>query len=198
MRGRSLKHGVRAAGAALLAAALQCGTADAQEARSASATDARVEVSLAAREVTLYRGGERIASFPVGIGQPEWPVQTGEWEVYQIDFNPDWNPPEDESWSRDRDYKAPGEAGNPMGRVRIRYDPPRSIHGTDDEDSIGRAESHGSVRIRNDDGIALAQMLMELAGDGRPDEWIDRVLAQPHEMVTVELSHPIPIHVRDG
>jgi lipoprotein-anchoring transpeptidase ErfK/SrfK len=159
--------------------------------------DARVEVSLSARQVSLYRGGERVATFPIGVGQPDWPVQTGEWEIYQIDFNPDWNPPQDEEWSEDREYKEPGHPDNPMGRVRLRYDPPRSIHGTDAEESIGRAESHGSIRIANDDGIELARLVMEASGDGEPDEWFDRVLANEDEMVTVELSDPIPIRVRE-
>jgi lipoprotein-anchoring transpeptidase ErfK/SrfK len=159
--------------------------------------DARVEVSLSARQVSLYRGAERVATFPIGVGQPDWPVQTGEWEIYQIDFNPDWNPPEDEEWSEDREYKEPGHPDNPMGRVRLRYDPPRSIHGTDAEESIGRAESHGSIRIANDDGIELARLVMEVSGDGESDEWFDRVMANEDEMVTVELSNPIPIRVRE-
>jgi lipoprotein-anchoring transpeptidase ErfK/SrfK len=159
--------------------------------------DARVEVSLSARQVSLYRGGERVATFPIGVGQPDWPVQTGEWEIYQIDFNPDWNPPQDEEWSEDREYKEPGHPDNPMGRVRMRYDPPRSIHGTDAEESIGRAESHGSIRIANDDGIELARLLMEASGEGKSDDWFDRVLGNEDEMVTVELSDPIPIRVRE-
>lgn len=164
--------------------------------RDTPATHARVEVSLEARQVSLYRDGERVATYRIAVGEPEWPTQTGEWHIYQIDFNPDWNPPQDESWSEDRDYKAPGDPDNPMGRVRMRYDPPRSIHGTDDTESIGRAASHGSIRIRNEDGIALARQLMEASGDARSDDWFDRVLGNETEMVTVELSNPIPIRVR--
>jgi lipoprotein-anchoring transpeptidase ErfK/SrfK len=163
----------------------------------AAVADARVEVSISARQVSLYRGGERVATYRIAVGTAEWPTRTGEWHIYQIDFNPDWNPPQDESWSADRETKAPGDPDNPMGRVRMRYDPPRSIHGTDDTESIGRAASHGSIRIRNEDGIELARMLMEASGDGRPSDWFDRVLENETEMVTVELSNPIPIRVRE-
>lgn len=158
--------------------------------------DARVEVSLQARQVSLYRGGERVATYRIGVGQPEWPVKTGEWHIYQIDFNPDWRPPQDESWSADRAYTPPGHPDNPMGRVRMRYDPPRSIHGTEDEESIGKAESHGSIRIRNEDGMELARRLMDASGDNKSADWWTRVRNNESEMVTVKLSNPIPIRVR--
>lgn len=131
------------------------------------------------------------------MGQPEWPVKTGEWRIYQIDFNPDWRPPRNESWSADRAYTPPGHADNPMGRVRMRYDPPRSIHGTRDEESIGKAESHGSIRIRNEDGMALARRLMDASGDTRSANWWTRVRNNESRMVTVRLSNPIPIRVRE-
>jgi lipoprotein-anchoring transpeptidase ErfK/SrfK len=198
--GTGISRGVKALGIAVLVA----GTTGAAEPRAtvglpggeAAVTDARVEVSLSARQVSLYRGSERVATFRIGVGEPDWPTQTGEWSIYQIDFNPDWTPP-DEGWASDSEYKEPGHPDNPMGRVRIIYDPPRSIHGTDDEESIGRAESHGSIRIRNEDGIELARLLMEAAGEERSSEWVDRVLENESEMTTVELSNPIPIRVRE-
>jgi lipoprotein-anchoring transpeptidase ErfK/SrfK len=198
--GTGISRGVKALGIAVLVA----GTTGAAEPRAtvglpggeAAVTDARVEVSLSARQVSLYRGSERVATFRIGVGEPDWPTQTGEWSIYQIDFNPDWTPP-DEGWASDSEYKEPGHPDNPMGRVRIIYDPPRSIHGTDDEESIGRAESHGSIRIRNEDGIELARLLMEASGEERSSEWVDRVLENESEMTTVELSNPIPIRVRE-
>jgi len=157
---------------------------------------AEVVVSIQARQVSFWENGERVATYPVGVGKPDWPTQTGEWQIYQIDFNPDWTPPTDEEWAEDRDYKEPGHPDNPMGRIRMVYDPPRSIHGTDAEQSIGRAESHGSIRIRNEDGFELARLIMEASGDSRSEAWWDRTLGDESEMVTVELSNPVPIRVQ--
>jgi lipoprotein-anchoring transpeptidase ErfK/SrfK len=171
--------------------------AEAPAGHEAELSHAEVDVSLEARLLSLYRDGERVATYQIGVGQPDWPVQTGEWHIYQIDFNPDWNPPSDEEWAEDEGYHPPGHPDNPMGRVRLRYDPPRSIHGTDDTESIGRAESHGSIRIRNEDGIELARQIMEASGDGRSGDWFERVLGNETEMVTVELSNPVPIRVRE-
>ena len=156
----------------------------------------RVEVSVQARQVSFYNDGERVATYSIGVGSEEWPTRTGEWHIHQIDFNPDWTPP-DEGWASDESYKAPGHPDNPMGRIRIVYDPPRSIHGTDDEESIGGAESHGSIRIRNEDGYALARHLMAASGDPRGDEFWSSVQENESEMVTVDLSNPIPIRVRE-
>jgi len=161
-----------------------------------SADHARVEVSLEARQVSFYRNGKRVATFPIAVGKPDWPTRTGEWRIYQIDLNPDWTPPTDEKWAEDRKYKEPGHPENPMGRIRIIYDPPRSIHGTDATESIGRAASHGSIRIRNQDGFELARMIMAASGDSRSQGWWDRALGDESTMVTVELSNPVPIRVR--
>ncbi|CAN5701931.1 hypothetical protein BH23GEM6_BH23GEM6_18910 [soil metagenome] len=156
----------------------------------------RVEVSISARQVSFYNNdGERAATFPIGVGSSEWPTQTGEWHFYQIDFNPDWTPPE-EGWASDSEYKEPGHPDNPMGRLRMVYDPPRSIHGTDDEESIGSAESHGSIRIANENGYELARFIMEASGEGRSSDFFDRVRNNESGMVTVELSSPVPIRVR--
>ena len=183
-------------GAGVGTADLQAGTSN-PAAEQAVTSDPRVEVSLSARHVSLYRGGERVATFRIGVGQPDWPVKMGEWSIYQIDFNPDWTPPQDEKWSKDREYKEAGHPDNPMGRVRMRYDPPRSIHGTDDEESIGGAESHGSIRIKNEDGMELARLIMQASGESKSDDWWTSVRENESEMVTVKLSNPVPIRVRE-
>jgi murein L,D-transpeptidase YcbB/YkuD len=165
---------------------------DADESRD----HARVEVSVSERKLYLYRRGELIRTYPVAVGKPEWPTRRGEWTIYRIDWNPDFTPP-DQDWASDMDEIPPGHPENPMGRVRLRYDPPRGVHGTEETETLGAAVSHGSIRIANPDGIELATILMEASGDARPDAWYDRVLADETEMVTVQLSTPIPIVVRD-
>lgn len=187
--------------AALAGAAIMGGAAaGAGELRAtdgaAARHDARVEVSLQARQVSFYAEGERQATYRIGVGSDEWPTRTGEWSIYQIDFNPDWTPP-DEGWASDESYKGPGHPDNPMGRIRMVYDPPRSIHGTDDVESIGRAESHGSIRIGNEDGYALARRIMAASGDARGEDFWNSVRENETEMVTVELSNPVPIRVRE-
>jgi lipoprotein-anchoring transpeptidase ErfK/SrfK len=156
----------------------------------------RLVVSIGDRELYVYRGDERIRRYDIAVGQPDHPTPTGEFTIHQVDWNPDWTPPESE-WAEDREPKAPGEEGNPMGRVRLTYQAPYTIHGTTDLESLGGAESHGSIRMANDDVIELATLVMEAGGEARSESWYDEVLANRTEMVSVTLSDPVPLVNRD-
>ena len=102
-------------------------------------------------------------TLPVAVGQEGHETPTGEWGIHQVDWNPDWTPP-DSDWSADSEYKAPGEEGNPMGRARLIFRAPYSIHGTDAMDSLGQAASHGSVRVSNEEIFGLARLVQEHGG----------------------------------
>jgi len=162
---------------------------------NAEARDIGVLISISDRELYLYEEGEKIRSYDVAVGQEEYPTIPGNFEIFQIDWNPDWTPP-DSDWAKSADYKSPGAPGNPMGRVRINYNPPYTIHGTQDLKSLGTAASHGSVRMANPDIIELAKIIMEVTGDSKPEEWYETVLANPNSMVSVELSKPFPLTIR--
>jgi lipoprotein-anchoring transpeptidase ErfK/SrfK len=154
----------------------------------------RLEVDLSARQLYVYRDGQRVASHPVAVGSSEWPTETGEWTISQVVFNPEWIPP-DESWAEERERKAPGASDNPLGRAQLVYDAPRSIHGTNDPSSIGRAVSHGSIRVSNDVAVQLARQVMEAGGAGRDDQWYRRAQQNRTEKQVVDLPNPVPIRV---
>jgi hypothetical protein len=80
-----------------------------------------------------------------------------------------------------------------MGRVRIVYQMPYTIHGTKDTASLGEAESHGSVRMANQDAIELAKLIMEESGTQKPVYWYSRVLTDSNKMVRVDLQQAIPL-----
>jgi lipoprotein-anchoring transpeptidase ErfK/SrfK len=157
--------------------------------------DIRYEVELATRQLHVFRGDQRIASHPVAVGSPEWPTKTGEWRVTQVVFNPEWIPP-DESWAEQRERREPGDPKNPLGRAQLIYDPPRTIHGTNEPTSIGKAVSHGSIRMRNETIVQLARQAMEEGGVAKDDAWFQRVQANPSQKEIVDLARHIPIVVR--
>jgi lipoprotein-anchoring transpeptidase ErfK/SrfK len=156
--------------------------------------DIRIEVDLAARQLHVLEGDRRIASHPVAVGSPEWPTKTGEWRVTQVVFNPEWIPP-DESWAEQRERRAPGDPKNPLGRAQLIYDPPRTIHGTNEPASIGKAVSHGSIRMNNDAIVQLARQAMEEGGVAKDAAWFQRVQANPSQKEIVDLVRHIPIRV---
>jgi hypothetical protein len=160
--------------------------------------DLRLEVNVAQRELYVYRNDQRIATHPVAVGTSEWPTRTGEWTIGQVVFNPRWTPPTDESWAEDEAVKEPGDPENPLGRAQLVYDAPRSIHGTNEPESLGKAESHGSIRIANDVAVRLARMVMESGGAQRDESFFQQVQQNGKERVEVAIPNPIPIRVVAG
>jgi lipoprotein-anchoring transpeptidase ErfK/SrfK len=152
----------------------------------------RLEVSLSEPELYEYQDGELANTFPVTVGEPDHETPTGEWVIHRVDWNPDSTPPDGE-WAGNYDPRPPGHPENPMGRVRLVYDLPFTVHGTDDLESLGEAASRGSIRMANEDIIGLAKRVMEAGGEPRSDEWYDEVLGDPEEMVQISLPRPVPI-----
>lgn len=157
----------------------------------------RLEVNLAKRELYVYRDGERVETHPVAVGSKEWPTPTGEWNVNQVVWNPEWVPP-DEEWAKDEEGKQPGDPDNPLGRAQLVYNLPNTIHGTNDADSIGKAVSHGSIRMSNDAITDLARKVMEAGGSSRDESWYQSVRENRTQKQVVDIPNPIPIKVVAG
>jgi lipoprotein-anchoring transpeptidase ErfK/SrfK len=154
--------------------------------------DMRIEVDLNARQLHVIKAEQRIASHPVAVGSAKWPTKTGEWTITQVVWNPDWNPP-DESWAEEREPRESGDPKNPLGRVQLVYDPPRSIHGTNQPSSIGKPVSHGSIRLSNDVIVLLARQVMEEAGAGKDETWYSQVRENRTQKQVVDLPRAVPI-----
>jgi len=163
-------------------------------AQTAPVSDMRLEVDLKARKVRVYKGQDSVASYPVAVGSTKWPTQTGEWKITQVVWNPAWVPP-DESWAEQKDPREPGDPKNPLGRAQLVYDPPRTIHGTNEPSSIGKAISHGSIRMRNEDIVKLGKQLMESAGVAKDEAWYQERAQKRTQKEIVDLPGGIAIKV---
>ena len=161
---------------------------------SSSSSPLRVEVDLKARKLYLYENGQRVETHRVAVGSEKWPTQTGEWTIKQVIFNPEWIPP-DETWAEERQPKKSGAPDNPLGRAQLVYDPPRTIHGTNQPSSIGTNVSHGSIRMNNAEIVALAKRIMTASGAPKDDAWYAKAATQRTEKQVVDLPHPVPIKV---
>jgi lipoprotein-anchoring transpeptidase ErfK/SrfK len=156
-----------------------------------------IEVDIAARELHVRRGGQISETHPVAVGSEEWPTRTGEFTIDQVVLNPRWVPP-DEEWAEDEDEVEPGDPENPLGVAQLIYDRPRSVHGTNEPESIGQAVSHGSIRVSNDVARALARQVMEAAGVQDANQRLDRAEQNPDQSQTIQLPRGIPIRVMEG
>ena len=188
-----------AASAILLGAAVpaMAGSTDTEASRGAAAVSGfSLTIDLSDRKLYVVEDGETVESYSVAIGKPKHPTPRGSFAARRIVWNPRWVPP-NERWARNKAARAPGDPRNPMGRVKIFFsDPDYYIHGTRDVDSLGEAESHGCVRMRNSEVIALAKRVMANGGARRDPSWFRRVLNRVTSTQEVRLSEPVAVRVR--
>jgi len=141
------------------------------------------------RILVVRIGGHDVKRYDVAIGSKKHPTPTGRFTVRHIVWNPAWNPP-DEPWAKGKKPTPPGHPKNPMKVVKIFFnEPDYYIHGTDDEESIGEAASHGCIRMRVADAFELARYLMTHAGPEHDDAWFDQVIG---------LGKPADVHLGHG
>jgi len=109
-------------------------------------------IRLGERRVYVYQSDRLLASYPIAIGRSGWETPVGKHQVIQLVRNPTWQHP------FTGDLVPPGP-DNPLGSRWIGFwtDGTNSIgfHGTPDEETVGRAASHGCVRMLNQDVLAL-------------------------------------------
>lgn len=152
----------------------------------------QVFIDTSDKQLLVVKGADTVKKYPIAVGTAKYPTPIGLFRIHQIDFNPDWTPPEGD-WAKDKKYEKPGSAKNPMGRARIVYQMPYTIHGTRDLNSLGEAESHGSVRMANDQVIELAKLIMQESGTVKPESWYQQVLGDSTKMVSVELQRAVSL-----
>jgi lipoprotein-anchoring transpeptidase ErfK/SrfK len=104
-----------------------------------------------------------IAQFPATMGSKHDPLPIGRWKIQGLAYNPTFHYDPKLFWnvsdSKDAALLPPGPNG-PVGIVWIDLSKPHyGIHGTPEPETIGRAESHGCIRLTNWDAARLAQMV---------------------------------------
>ncbi|OYY68240.1 MAG: hypothetical protein B7Y47_14220 [Sphingomonas sp. 28-63-12] len=114
------------------------------------------------------KAGRLIAQFPATMGSTHDPLPIGHWKVQGVSYNPPFHYNPALFWDAKASAKEallpPGPNG-PVGVVWLDLSKPHyGIHGTPAPETIGRAESHGCIRLSNWDAARLAVMV----GAGTP------------------------------
>jgi len=108
-------------------------------------------------------GNRLIAQFSATMGSSHDPLPLGSWKIYGSDYNPKFKYNPDLFWDAKRnDEKAllPAGPNGPVGVVWIDLSKEHyGIHGTPHPETIGRAESHGCIRLTNWDAARLSMMV---------------------------------------
>jgi lipoprotein-anchoring transpeptidase ErfK/SrfK len=114
-------------------------------------TSAKIVIDLSERELSVYRRGELKGTYPVAIGRPGLETPTGFYFVNQ--------------------KLRPSAPGGPYGVLALgtsAFQPkladwpqegPIGIHGTNQDELIGKAVSHGCVRMHDKDILAVSKLV---------------------------------------
>jgi len=108
-------------------------------------------------------GDKLVAQFPATMGSEHDPLPIGRWTIKGVATNPPFHYNPELFWDVSNDKRKlllpPGPNG-PVGVVWIDLSKPHyGIHGTSAPHQIGRAESHGCIRLTNWDAARLALMV---------------------------------------
>lgn len=153
---------------------------------SSESSSRRVVVSVPDRKLAVVVDGEVIAEFPIAVGAAESPSPTGAFRIINRVTNPTYYHP---------GSVVPAGKDNPVGTRWLGLSQKGyGIHGTNLPRSIGRAASHGCVRLRNRDMERLFSMLrigdvVEIHGE-RDEEITELFGPQADETVVAETQAP--------
>jgi lipoprotein-anchoring transpeptidase ErfK/SrfK len=120
----------------------------------------RLIVSIPDRKIVLLEDGQVVKVYPIAVGQKSTPSPSGNFQIASRVVKPAWYQP--------GKMVGPGP-GNPLGTrwMGLGYKG-YGIHGTNVPTSIGKAASHGCIRMRNHD----VEELFELVKVGDPVELV--------------------------
>jgi lipoprotein-anchoring transpeptidase ErfK/SrfK len=106
--------------------------------------------------------GRLVAQFPVTMGSRQFPLPIGAWKVATYSFVPPFNyqPELLVRPKTDEEVKLPPGPNGPVGIAWLDLSKEHyGIHGTNEPQTIGRAESSGCIRMANWDVLRLSRIM---------------------------------------
>ena len=151
--------------------------------------------------------GDRVFTYPIGIGVIGWKTPLGATRVVRKEVNPTWYPPpsiraQHAAEGDDLPAVVPPGPDNPLGTYALYLGWPKFlIHDTNKPDGVGRNVSHGCIHLYPSD---IAQ-LFPMAGVGTPvraviqpatagwrgDELLLSVFPSQSQVEEIDIDHPV-------
>ncbi len=153
-----------------------------------------IVVNIPARKLTLYDHGEVTLEFPVAVGQTRYKTPTGKHELNKITWNPWWLPPPS-PWAEGEKPAPPGPR-NPLGPVKMELGNALRIHGTNNDKSVGRAASHGCMRMHNEDAKTLAWWLQSHYSDKTDEALKEQYQKNRGRSYYTTLNVSVPVEIK--
>jgi murein L,D-transpeptidase YcbB/YkuD len=163
---------------------------------AAAQTPLELVVNIPSGRLDVLRNGERVRSYPVSVGRSQYATPTGRAVIRRMVWNPSWTPPPDAAWAKDEKPAAPGW-GNPMGRVKMHLFGDYYVHGTPaaNERHLGRPASHGCIRMRNQDVMELARLVLEADGAPVSETTVRQLAANPRSTRELSLAGRVAVRI---
>jgi lipoprotein-anchoring transpeptidase ErfK/SrfK len=124
--------------------------------------EGETEGRTAARADTDEAAAQLVAAFPVTMGSKQYPLPIGRWKATTYAFLPPFHyqPKILNNPTTDKDLQLPPGPNGPVGVAWLDLTKEHyGIHGTNEPQTIGRAESSGCIRMTNWDVMRLARMM---------------------------------------
>lgn len=120
-----------------------------------------IVLNLSELRLFYYAGGNKVFSFPIGIGREGWQTPIGSTKIVRKQEEPDWFPP-DSILAENPELPeiVPAGPDNPLGDYALYLDW-RSvlIHGTNRPYGVGKRSSHGCIRLYPEDIARLFSLV---------------------------------------
>jgi lipoprotein-anchoring transpeptidase ErfK/SrfK len=124
-----------------------------------------VKIDIKTNMVGVFEAEKLIAAYPITVGSAHTTSPIGDWKVRGIAKLPRFRYDKEMLEHGERSgnfYMLPPGPRNPVGVMWIALNKKGiGIHGTDDPGSIGRAVSHGCIRLANWDVVRLATKIKQ-------------------------------------
>lgn len=153
----------------------------------------KIVINVPARELTLFKKKRKIFEFPIAVGARGFKTPIGQRFVRKIVWNPWWIPP-NSPWARGSKPTPPGPK-NPLGPVKMDLGRAILLHGTSNERSIGRAVSHGCMRMFNTDAKKIAWWIQKRFTEKNDSSILDQYRRNSGQSFHVMLTSPLSVEV---
>lgn len=154
-----------------------------------------IVINVAARKLRLYDAKDAlIAAYDIAVGSPGHKTPLGERSMTQVVWNPWWIPPKNSAWAKGAHDTPPGPH-NPLGPVKMKLGDAIMVHGTNKDDSVGHAASHGCMRMHNEQAKELARYVQEQIMGNTEQSLYDQYAKEKSRSFYVNLTQSVPINI---
>lgn len=158
-----------------------------------------ITVDVPAFRLTLWQAGREVKTYPIGVGQKDYPIIIGVRQVSEVVWNPAWIPPDSEWVTGHKgvspgDVIAAGDPRNPIGKVKIPLGGGYLLHQASGPGDLGQLVSHGCVRLLRADLLDLADKINAAYGQPVSTAQITGALGSKRTLVAA-LSPSFPVDI---